>query len=144
MVASALEGCGSGSQSDKELHEVILLLSHIYHLEPIYRRLTVSIHLINLPGFYSLSYALKLGVPNCIYLCNQGTGFLPWVFKNFIFLALVCYSHLRRSFWILIFSFTVLAIPPSSFLPSVNLISPTSILLSKPLIKVLCSSGMIL
>ena len=51
MVVSAWEGYGSGSQLDNEVHEVILLSLHIYHFERIYRRLTISIDLINLLGF---------------------------------------------------------------------------------------------
>lgn len=65
---SALKVCGSGSQGDRGVHEVPLLLP-IYHSECNLQQ-TVLMDLINLLDFYILSYALKLNVLNCTNFCN--------------------------------------------------------------------------
>lgn len=102
MVTSALEGHGSGSQLKKYVKS---LSSHINHFELVYSRLTGSIQVS--------TFCLKLCVLNCTFFCNQGIGFYHGPLKIFIFSTLACCSHLP-------ISFTVLVIPFSSFMPSVN------------------------
>lgn len=113
-------------------------------LDSICRRPTISMDLMNFLGFYILYYVLKQGVPNCTYLCNQSNRILPWSLLNFILLALACYSHLSRSFQIMILSLLVLANSPLQLSAIYKFDKPNFCTLSKLLMNMLSKSVVIL